>query len=207
MKYNPERHRRRSIRLRGYDYSQPGAYFLTVVAHERQCLFGTMVDEEIRLSEYGVIVREEWLRTAILRPRVVLDEFVIMPNHIHGIIVLSDDGGMGTLQRAPTTQRAPTVEQFGKPTSDSIPTIVRLFKSATTKRINEMRGTPGTPLWQRNYYEHVIRSDESLNKIRQYIATNPLRWTMDRENPNRSAMDEFDQWLDRLAERGDEHAR
>ncbi len=153
-------------------------------------MFGSVVDGEMRLNEFGVAVREEWLRTAILRPRVVLGEFILMPNHIHGIIVLSDDGGRGTLQRAPT------VEQFGKPTSDSIPTIVRLFKSATTKRINEMRGTPGSLVWQRNYCEHVMRNDESLNRICQYIATNPLRWAMDRENPNRSAIDESDPWLD-----------
>jgi len=98
-----------------------------------------------------------------------------MPNHIHSIIILVD-GGRGTLQRAPTA------EQFGKPTSDSIPTIVRLFKSATTKRINELRNTPGIPIWQRNYYEHIIRSEESLNRIRQYILDNPARWAFDREN-------------------------
>ncbi|MGQ9494511.1 MAG: transposase, partial [Anaerolineae bacterium] len=103
-------------------------------------------------------------------------------------------------QRAPTqrapTQRALTMERFGKPTSDSIPTIVRLFKSATTKRINEMRGLPGSPVWQRNYYEHIIRNEESLHRIREYILTNPLRWAVDRENPAAASLDHFDRWLD-----------
>ncbi|MCP9448369.1 MAG: hypothetical protein NNA22_12480 [Nitrospira sp.] len=168
---------RRSIRLKGYDYSQAGAYFITIVTQDRACLFGDGVGGEIRLNGLGEIVRQEWLRTGHIRPNVELDAFVVMPNHVHGIIVLHGDG-RGTLQRAPTT-----VERFGKPTSNTIPTIVRLFKSATTKRINERRGTPGAPIWQRNYYEHIIRDDESLNRIRQYIAENPLRWHLDRENP------------------------
>jgi REP element-mobilizing transposase RayT len=139
----------------------------------------------MRLNELGEIVRDEWLKTAQLRPRVVLDAFVVMPNHIHGIIVLADR--RGTLQRAPTT-----FERFGKPTSDSIPTIVRLFKSATARRINEHRGTPGAPVWQRNYYEHVIRNEDSLTMVRRYIAENPLRWHLDRENPQ--ALGEDDVW-------------
>lgn len=107
----------------------------------------------------------------------MLDAFVVMPNHVHGIIALADHDGRGT------SQRGPTIERFGKPTSDSIPTILRLFKSATTKRINEMRDTPGLPVWQRNYYEHIIRNESSLDRIRQYIFDNPARWAIDRENP------------------------
>ena len=179
MPYDPEKHHRRSIRLKGYDYAQPGAYFVTICTQHRACLFGAVVDGEMRLNELGRIVRDEWLKTAKLRPRVVLDEFVVMPNHVHGIImVVDDDGGRGTLQRAPT------IERFGKSTSDSIPTIVRLFKSATTRRINQHRGTPGTLVWQRNYYEHIIRNEQTLNRIRRYIVENPLRWHLDRENPN-----------------------
>lgn len=176
MNYDPAKHHRRSIRLKGYDYAQPGTYFITIVTQDRACLFGEVVDGKMCLNEVGHIVRDEWMKTAILRPRVLLDAFVVMPNHIHGIIVLPDD-------RRGTLQRAPTGERFGRPLSNSIPTIVRLFKSTTTKRINEHRGTRGAPVWQRNYYEHIIRSDESLNRIRQYIADNPLRWVMDRENP------------------------
>ena len=184
MRYDPNKHHRRSIRLKGYDYTHAGAYFVTICTHDRQCLFGEVVDGIVQLNAFGEIVRDEWLRTADVRPNVELDTFVVMPNHIHGIIVLRDNDGRGTLHGRGTLQRAPTIEQFGKPTSNSIPTIVRLFKSATTKRINERRGTPGSPVWQRNYYEHIIRHEESLNRIRQYILDNPLSWAMDRENPD-----------------------
>jgi len=168
MQYDPQKHHRRSIRLKNYDYASSGAYFVTIVTHGRQCLFGAIVDGQMRLNEFGEIVCDEWLKTEIIRPRVQLDVFVIMPNHIHGIIIVNDVDGCcrGTLQRAPT------IEQFGKPTSDSIPTIIRLFKSATTKRINEYRNTPAVSVWQRNYYEHIIRNETEWQRIRQYIANN-----------------------------------
>ena len=194
MSYDPDRHHRRSIRLKGYDYSRPGIYLVTICTQGRECLFGQIVDGEMQLNHAGRIAQDEWLRSAELRPRVTLDAFVVMPNHIHGIIILTDRR-RGTLQRAPAeraptertpTERAPTVERFGKPTSDSIPTIVRLFKSAATKRINEMRRTPGVPVWQRNYYEHIVRTDASLQRIRAYIGSNPERWALDRENPGRT---------------------
>jgi REP-associated tyrosine transposase len=184
MPYYPHRHHRHSIRLRGCDYGQVGAYFITICTQDRVCLFGDVVDGEMRLNGAGQIAQEEWLRSAIIRPRVTLDAFVVMPNHIHGIIVL-DDGRRGTLQRAPTEGGPTTGERFGKPTSDSIPTIIRLFKAATTKRVNSMRDTPGMPVWQRNYYEHIVRTDESLDRIRQYIFDNPANWANDRENPEK----------------------
>ncbi|MGQ9852492.1 MAG: transposase [Candidatus Oleimicrobiaceae bacterium] len=190
MPYDPHRHPRRSIRLNRYDYTQPGAYFITVVTHEQACLFGEAVDGRMRLDQYGEIVREEWLQTAILRPRVIVDQFIVMPNHIHGIIMLTDDHGGATFQRAPT------VERFGTPTSDSIPTIVRLFKSATTIRINTHRSTPGAPVWQRNYYGHIIRNENAAERIREYTVLNSLRWALDRENPTAASLDDFDRWLD-----------
>ena len=106
-----------------------------------------------------------------------LDEFVVMPNHVHGILVIADNR-RGTACRAPTT-----VERFGRPVTGSLPTIVRSFKSVSTKRINKVRNTPGIPVWQRNYYEHVIRSEKELDRIRQYIAHNPASWTEDAERP------------------------
>ncbi len=160
----------------GYDYTQPGVYFVTICTHQRECLLGDIVDGLMHVNCWGEIVQEEWLRTAILRPAVALDVFVVMPNHFHGIIsIASDCRG--------TARRAPTGEQFGRPISGSVPTLIRAFKSATTKRINEKRGTPGTPVWQRNYYEHIIKNEEALNRTRAYIALNPLRWDMDCENP------------------------
>jgi len=136
---------------------------------------GDVVNGEMRLNELGQVVKSEWLKTAEIRDNVKLDAFVIMPNHIHGIVVITDNC-RGTACRAPT-------EQFGKPTPGSLSTIVRSFKSAVTKRINEMRHTPGIPIWQRNYYEHVIRNEDDLNEIREYILNNPLRWELDSENP------------------------
>ncbi len=144
----------------------------------------------MRLNRYGEIVQGEWLLTAQLRPNVVLDAWVVMPNHFHGIILITNDR-WGTTRRAPTKENfqsgtarcAPTIEQFGKPVAGSLPTIVRAFKSAVTKRVNDLRKTPGAAVWQRNYYEHVIRNEDSLQKIREYIVNNPVRWEYDRENP------------------------
>ena len=185
MKQNSKQHRRQSIRLKEYDYCQPGAYFITICAHNSANIFGHCENGEIRLNGFGEIVRGEWLRTQALRLNAVMDEYVIMPNHIHGILVILE-GCRGTLQRAPT------VEQFSKPVSNSIPTIIRLFKSTTTKQINKVRQTPGLPVWQRNYYEHVIRNEDKLNKIRQYIQFNPLKWHLDRENPERVGTDRLE---------------
>jgi putative transposase len=139
----------------------------------------------IRLNEFGETVRDEWLKTQTLWTNLIVDEFVIMPNHVHGILMIIE-GCRGTLQRAPT------IERFSKPVSNSIPTIVRLFKSATTKKINQIRLTPGLPVWQRNYWEHVIRNEDKLFKIRQYIQNNPLKWHLDRENPERIGNDRLE---------------
>jgi len=175
MKNDSPRRHRRSIRLTGYNYSRAGAYFVTICTRERACLFGQVIDGTMRLNGTGRMVEREWERTATVRPDIEIDTFVVMPNHFHGIIVIRP--GRGTLQRAPTTER------FGKPTSNTIPTIIRLFKSTTTKQINEARRAPGVPVWQRNYYEHVIRNEQSLSRVRQYIADNPGQWETDRENP------------------------
>ncbi|MCK8603108.1 transposase [Desulfoferrobacter suflitae] len=172
----PERRSRRSIRLKGYDYAGAGAYFVTICAQNRECLFGKIVDGKMVLNDAGEIVADEWIKTGDIRDKIILDEWVVMPNHFHGILVIDDRRG--------TARRAPTVEQFGKPVSGSIPTIIRAFKSAVTKRINEMRKTPGVKIWQRNYYEHVIRNDNELNRIREYITNNPAQWETDQENPN-----------------------
>ena len=113
----------------------------------------------------------------------MLDAFIVMPNHIHGIII-----------RRGTARRAPTVERFGKPVAGSLPTLVRAYKSAVTQGINTLRRTPGDSVWQENYYEHIVRSEAELNRIREYIATNPMRWGSDRYNPERStsADEDFD---------------
>ena len=180
---NKEKHHRRSIRLRNYDYSQPGAYFITICAYNRECMLGNVINGKMHFNEYSKIVETEWLKTAQMRHNIELDVHIIMPNHLHGILFIVDICGRGTMHRAPTN-RNPKHESFGKPVSGSIPIIIRGFKSTVTKQINEMRHTPGAPVWQRNYYEHVIRNENELNRIREYIINNSLRWEYDRENPD-----------------------
>lgn len=176
MVQDTTRHHRCSIRLKGYDYSQAGAYFITIVTRDRACLFGEVVDGEMRLNDVGKLVRDEWLRTRNIHPNVELDAFVVMPNHFHGISIINDS--VGAIHESPLqmtmTQRR----------NMALPKLIGRFKMLSSKRINEMRGTLGVPVWQRNYYEHIIRNLESLNRIREYIANNPLQWMLDRENPD-----------------------
>lgn len=179
MTHNPDKHQRRSIRLKDYDYSQAGAYFVTICTYNKECLFGKVTNGEMVINEYGKVVEQEWLKTTEIRPNVELDEFIIMPNHFHGILVIIDKC-RGTARCAPTTDD----RQFGKMISASLPAIIRSLKSAATNHINKLRGTSNAPVWQRNYYEHVIRNEHDLNDIREYIVNNPLKWDLDSENPN-----------------------
>jgi putative transposase len=171
---------RRSIRLKGYDYSQPGAYFVTICTFQRKCVLREFLRGEIILSEFGQIVHDEWFKTQKIRTNVHLhrDEFVVMPNHIHGVLWIIDEVG-ARRRHAPTTK-----EEFGKPIAGSLPTIIRAYKAAVTRRINKIRLKPGSPFWQRNYYERVVRNQEELDAIREYIRDNPLMWDQDRNNLN-----------------------
>ncbi len=171
MRFNLDRHHRRSIRLPGYDYSQPGAYFVTIVTQAREALFGEVVEGQMLLSTYGEIVQGEWLRTSQIRREIEQDEFIVMPNHLHGIVVIREGEPVGAHGHAPL-HRAPR----------SLGTLVGGFKSAVTRRINEIRHTPRVLVWQRNYYEHVIRGERDLAAVRQYIADNPAKWARDPEN-------------------------
>jgi REP element-mobilizing transposase RayT len=167
---------RKSIRLKHYDYSQDGAYFVTICRQGRKCLFGEIENGHMQLNECGRIVESEWLKTPALRFSVKLDEYIVMPNHFHAILNIVN-GGRGVLQYAPTSQ------PFHSP-SQTIGAIVRGFKSAVTKQINVLRNTPGIAVWQRNYYERVIRNENELFETRKYIQENPLKWDSDPENPN-----------------------
>lgn len=168
---------RRSIRLKGYDCAQAGAYFVTICAHQRAHLFGEIMDGVMQLNRWGEIARMEWFKTAELRPHVELheEEFVVMPNHIHGIIWLVEN--VGTRRR-----RVPTAEAFGKPVAGSIPTIIRAYKSAVTYAINKLENSRGAAVWQRNYYERVVRNERELDVIARYIDYNPDAWQFDRDN-------------------------
>jgi len=203
MGYDPILHARRSIRLPEYDYSQAGAYYLTICSHQRRCLFGVVKDGRVNLSRIGKIVAEEWLQSPELRPELTLDDWSIMPNHMHAIIVIGAVPGqpiplglvwpVGATRRVARPKRtlgerrathrvAPTERPTG-PASGSVAAIVGQFKGAVTRRANTLRGTPGAPVWHRGYHEHVIRDEAELHDIRLYIAQNPSQWATDAENP------------------------
>jgi len=177
MTYDPDKHHRRSIRLKEYDYSSAGAYFITICTYNKECIFGNVTNSEMQPNEYGMIVENEWVKTAEIRSNIIIDKYIVMPNHVHGIIIILDDG-------RDTEHRVLTFEQFGRPTSNSIPTIIRSFKAVTKKRINEIRKSYGKTVWQSRFYEHIIRNKDELDKIRQYIINNPLQWEFDKENPD-----------------------
>ena len=183
MKFNPFIHHRRSIRLQGYDYSRSGTYFVTLCTQNRQCLFGEIVNGQMRLNDAGRMVADSWEWLAEQYDHVSLDEYVIMPNHAHGIIVINDDrrGGShcrGGSRTAPTATRTAPTTGKRKP----IGRLIGAFKTVTTKHINELRETPGRKLWQRNYWEHIVRNESELNRIREYIRNNPGQWELDSLN-------------------------
>jgi len=172
-KFDPQKHRRRSIRLKGYDYTQSGAYYITIVTYQRLSLFGEVGSAEVRLNELGQIAHKEWFKTAELRPYVELyeDEFVVMPNHVHGIIWIQNN--------------IVGAERRSAPTPKSLGAIIRAYKSAVTYAVNALQNQRGAVLWQRNYYEHVIRDEKDLQAKRDYILSNPRNWEKDDENIKR----------------------
>lgn len=187
---------RNTTRLREFDYASSGAYFVTVCAAQKAHLFGAVSSHAVQRSEIGDVILEEWERTAVLRTSVRLDAFVIMPNHVHGIVWIErptvgaqrtaplrrDDDILREAQRelAVSQQRLTESAVLGvRP--GSLGAIVRAFKSAVTKRVNEARVTPNTPIWQRNYHDRIIRNDRELNAVREYIAFNPHNWFSDLE--------------------------
>ena len=199
MKYNPQKHHRRSIRLKGYDYSQAGAYFITICVMGRQHLFGQVVNKEMILNQLGQIAYNEWLNTPQLRPNVSLDVFVIMPNHIHGIILINDMDAPGKGEsNSPLILNEPSTPQMNSPLilnepdtgecnsprrefkspSNNIGAIIRGYKSSVTKQINSLNYDSFA--WQRNYYEHIIRNDLAYQRISAYIINNPSKWNEDK---------------------------
>ena len=167
---------RRSIRLKGYDYSKSGYYFVTICTYQRQCLFGEIVEGKMQLNSMGQTVAQEWQKSAVIRQEIQLDSWVVMPNHFHGIVIIQSQ----IKQPRPIDKN--NIRPSMKPRSLS--SLIVGFKSATTKQINKLRRTPGSPVWQRNYYEHIVRSEASLQHIRQYIDINPLQWQIDQLHPS-----------------------
>lgn len=242
MRYDLDKHKRRSIRLKGYDYSAPGAYFITVCTHQRQCLFGQVVAGQMELNATGLWVQACWQRLPHQFSGLTLDVFVFMPNHMHGILWLGDtpcgdggdicDGGDtpcgdgdhgggadicdgGDAPRkgeafghqvlkqpkvfqpnasplptrtvtpiSPATRMIAPTHPIGT-TPGSIAAIIQNFKSISTRRINQLQWSAGRTIWQRNYYEHIIRDERALQNIQNYILNNPLAWEKDQLHPNR----------------------
>ena len=160
MPYNPEKHHRRSIRLPGYDYTRPGAYYVTLRVNIYDLPMCTIVHEAVRLSDVGRIVVRSWAWLGDHYPYVELDAWVVMPDHLHGILMILGDEAVAV----PGVKRKPLGQLIGA------------FKTVSTKEINRLLDTPGARFWQRNYYEHIVRDEKDLNRIRRYIAANPRRW-------------------------------
>ncbi len=252
-RYNPAIHHRRSIRLPGYDYTRPGAYFVTLCVQDRRCVLGEIRRGAMVFSEWGRIVAQTWTWLRDQYPYVALDVWVVMPNHFHGIIVLTDDvRGMGASVAGVGTSVAGVGAFFARvgasvvdvgasvagvgasvvdvgarrdaplrydaPQPDAPPIkrkplgqLIGAFKTVSTKHINAMQGTPGTRFWQRDYYEHIVRDERDLERIRRYIINNPRRWQEDRDNltnirrlPPPSVVEDYLRDMEGYAEDGEE---
>ncbi len=170
-------HHRRSIRLPEYDYTQPGAYFVTLVTRQREPLFGVVAEGDVRLTAAGEAVWEVWKSLPGRYPQIELDTAVVMPNHFHGILWINESvGAIHELPLPPDERRSSRRKML-------LPLVIGYFKMNSAKRINQILGSQGAPIWQRNYYEHIIRDKRELSRIRQYICANPLQWELDSENP------------------------
>jgi putative transposase len=193
-KFDPQKHHRHSIRLPNYDYSQPGAYYVTIVAWHRECLFGEVVNREMRLNKVGQIVHWEWEELPKRLRYVEIGAFVVMPNHFHGILIFHETAG-ATRQRITNALSSkvplPNMIVDGKdgsplprgPQPGSLGTLMAQFKSRVTKRLWKIPSLNRKPIWQRNYYEHIIRNEQDLRNKTDYIEANPILWNEDDENP------------------------
>ncbi len=171
MNYDPDKHKRKSLRLKEYDYSQPGAYFITICTHNRICLFGEVNNGKVVLNEHGNMAQKCLLAIPDHYPHANLDHFIVMPNHIHLIIEIIAKANVGANNYSPLPHG----------TSKTIGSIVRGCKIGITKHVRKNMDI--YHIWQRNYYEHIIRDEVELNDIRQYIINNPTHWTTDENNP------------------------
>lgn len=208
MKFDPQKHHRRSIRLKGYDYTQPGAYFVTMVTYHREETFGVVMNGVVNLSALGEIAREEWMRSIGIRKEICLydDEFVVMPNHVHGIVWIvgvgadgvRPDGGVGANDRGqgahqgayqgayhaprPKPQHLPQPPMPLRRVPRSLGAFIAGYKAAVTSRAG--RELNRTGVWQRNYYEHIIRNETAFKNIWNYIDDNPRQWGEDQLHPS-----------------------
>jgi len=180
MKFDPEKHHRRSVRLKGYDYSQPGAYFVTICTHERRKLFGDIVNGEMHINDVGQIAQRMWNALPQYYPSIELDQFVIMPNHLHGILINIDDKNRVKFSQSSVGKPIVPMQSLPMPMSGPAPTlglIIRRFKALTTYYIHAAGSDEFA--WQERYHEHVVPNTSDLERIRLYIVNNPASWTED----------------------------
>jgi REP element-mobilizing transposase RayT len=217
MKYDAKIHHRRSIRLPGYDYALPGAYFVTLCAFNRRCIFGRVVEDRMYENDCGKLAREQWFESSQIRQEFALDAFIVMPNHLHGILwilgpkrerllvgsgfaqpIVGADGvrppdaqtPVGASRARPLAERRSALQTprhrrgpIPPMRSHSLASWAAGFKSAVTSRIRELWNRPRAAVWQEDYFEHIIRDEDELFRIHEYILSNPARWKLDRENP------------------------
>ncbi|MBA7485499.1 hypothetical protein ES707_21046 [subsurface metagenome] len=189
MNSNKEKHHRRSIRLKEYDYSRAGYYYVTICTKDRECLFGEIENGKIKLSDFGEIVNNEWFQSFIIRKEIELDTHIIMPNHIHAIVYLyltvGANGGLPLINKSQIFNNKIPQNWMNKRANchsplqmkpKSLSSFISGFKSTVSRKI-------GFSVWQRNYYERIIRNEKELEKIRQYIQDNPYKWADDEDNP------------------------
>ncbi|MBI5651442.1 MAG: hypothetical protein HZC40_13520 [Chloroflexi bacterium] len=188
MPYDPFKHHRRSIRLRGYDYSQAGAYFVTICEVNRECIFGDIVNGEMCPNQFGEIVLKWWNELPNYYPPVELAEFVVMPNHLHGIIVITGVGAGSSRPGDGQQEEREIGREIGR--DDPAPTekrtlgqLIGYFKFQITKEINQVRDAGYAKVLQRDYYEHIVRNEREWNAIAEYIRNNPANWRADLDNP------------------------
>ncbi len=189
MKRNPGKHHRKSMRLKDYDYSAAGAYFVTICSHNRDCIFGDIVNGKMYLSQFGDILESEWLQSREIRKEVELDIYQVMPNHFHAIVFIADLPEnrihRGETDAVGANGRSPLPDSSRpRMRPKSLSSLMAGFKSAVMLRINQIRKTPGVPVWQRNYWDRIIRNEKELFKIRQYIINNPLKWELELDHDN-----------------------
>ena len=182
-RYDPQIHHRHSIRLRGWDYTSTAGYFVTICTHERECLFGAIANGHLRYSREGKVAARCWEAIPDHFAHVILGRWVVMPNHVHGILVFGVAGAqvgaqVGAQHAAPLPD-SPSVPHV---VPGSLGAVIRSYKAAVTREINVMDAIPGRKVWQRNYWDHIIRDDNGLWRIQEYIANNPARWQSDRLN-------------------------
>lgn len=166
MKFNPEKRHRKSTRLKNYDYSSSGAYFVTICIFQRECIFGEIINGEMILSSSGERTLEVWEGLPSRFPTIELDAVIIMPNHVHGVICLTGEGSEAV----------------------TISTVLRAFKSLSARVINQELGRAERPAWQKRFWDRIIRDEAELERIRTYILNNPQSWSEDEENPHNTTM-------------------